>query len=99
MTEMSQEELIAQLTELSILILSAREEIEREHEKLQVALAAVFRLLSGEKGSTADKIHADPDRLKGYLIRLVSQLHQNSDSLCDSLKSRVDSIMKAARNP
>lgn len=96
---MSQEKLIDQLIELSAQIVSAREEIEKKHEKLQIALTSVLRLLSEERGSTADKIHADQDRLKGYLLRTLSQLRQDSLNLCETLRTRVDTIVEAARNP
>jgi multidrug resistance efflux pump len=96
---MSQEKLVRQLAELSAQIVTAREEIDRKHEKMQIALTNVLRLLSEEKGSTADKIRADPNRLKGYVLQALSQLRQDSLSLCDILKFGVDSIIKAARNP
>jgi len=99
MAEMSQEKLIGQLAELSVQIVSAREEIERKHDKIEIALTGIFRLLSEEGGSIMDGIHAEPDRLKGYIIRLLSQLRQESLSLCDLMKSEVDSIVESARNP
>ena len=96
---MSQEKLVNQLTELSAQIITAREEIDRKHEKMQIALTNVLRLLSEERGSTKDKIQADPNRLNGYVLRALSQLRQDCLSLCDILKVRVDSIIDAARNP
>ena len=96
---MSQEKLVRQLTELSAQIITAREEIDRKHEKMQIALTNVLRLLSEDRGSTTDKIQADPDRLKGYVLRALSQLRQDSLSLCDIMKFRVDSMIVAARNP
>ncbi|RDE13087.1 MAG: hypothetical protein C4K47_06875 [Candidatus Thorarchaeota archaeon] len=96
---MSQETLVNQLIELSAQIVSAREDIERKHRKMQIALTNVLRLLSEEEGSTASKIQANPSRLKGYVLRALSELREDSLSLCDTLRSRVDSIIEVARNP
>jgi hypothetical protein len=81
------------------MIVSSREEIDRKHEKMQIALTNVLRLLSDERGSTTHNIQADPGRLKGYVLQALSRLRQDSVNLCDSLKSGVDSIIDAAQNP
>lgn len=96
---MSQENLINQLTELSAQISSAREDIEGKHRKLQVTLTNVLRLLSGEGEAMVSKIQADPNRLKGYVLRSLSELREDSLGLCDMLQSKVDAILELVRNP
>ncbi len=96
---MENDNLIEQIISLSARIALAREEIEQMHDKFQVALTGVLRLLSEGKNPPIGRMQADPEQLKGYVIRLASQLRQGSLDICDTMKSSLASIIESARNP
>jgi len=99
LTKMENDNLIEQVISFSARIALAREEIEQKHDKFQVALTGVFRLLSEGKNPAIGRMQADPEQLKGYVIRLASQLRQDSLDICDTMKSGLASIIESARNP
>lgn len=96
---MEDDNLIEQIISLSARIALAREEIEQMHDKFQVALTGIFRLLSEGKNPPIERMQADTEQLKGYVIRLASQMRQASLDICDTMKSGLASIIESARNP
>jgi hypothetical protein len=95
---MDLELLASQLSEISQTFNEEKAQTEEEFEKLQVALTGVLNLLTDENGSPLAKMRGTPQDLKGYIIRLVSELHTNVMNRWDTLSLKVDSMLHAVRN-
>lgn len=96
---MDQDLLVTQLSEVFQWFQNEKKQTEVEFEKLQVALTGVLNLLTGEKSAPLEKLGGTPQDLKGYIIRLVSELHVNVINRWETLSMKLDSMLQAVRNP
>ena len=88
----------AQLSEISQTFKNEKAQTEEEFEKLQVALTGVLNLLTDETGSPLTKMRGTPQDLKGYIIRLVSELNMNVINRWETFSLKIDSVLQAVRN-
>jgi len=80
------------LREVLLQIESSRESIEKGHEKLQIAIAGALRLLD-ENNSMLEKLRGSPDHLKGFVLKLVTELKKETISQWESLQSQIEQIL------
>jgi hypothetical protein len=95
---MEQELLVTQLSEIAQTVQNNKKQTEVEFEKLQVALTGVLRLLAGEKSSPLIRMQGTPQDVKGYIIRLVSELHVNIVNRWETLSAKLEFVLKTIRN-
>lgn len=95
---MDQDLLVAQLSGIFQSFQDEKEQTEGEFEKLQVALTGVLSLLTDKQSSPLVKMRGTPQDLKGYIIRLVSELHVNVINRWETLGLKLDSMLQAIRN-
>ena len=91
--------LVTQISEILQLFQDEKDKTKEEFEKLQVALTGVLNLLTDEKSSPLTRMQGTPQDLKGYIIRLVSELHMNVINRLETLSLELDSVLQAVRNP
>jgi hypothetical protein len=96
---MDQDQVASQLSEILHEIQDNKNLTKNEFEKLQVALTGVLRLLTGGKESPLARIKENPQDLKGYIIRLVSDLYQDAINRWDTISMKVELVLQAVRNP
>ena len=96
---MDQDLLINQLTELTQMVQNEKEQTKVEFEKLQVALTGVLKLLTDEQNSPLTRLKGSPQDLKGYIIRLVSELHLGMLNRLENLNSKINQLIQLIRNP
>jgi hypothetical protein len=96
---MDQDLLINQLTELAQMVQNEKEQTKVEFEKLQVALTGVLKLLTDEQNSPLTRLKGSPQDLKGYIIRLVSELQLSMLNRLEDLNSKINQLIQHIRNP
>ena len=96
---MNQDLLISQLNELAQTVQTDKEQTNADFEKLQVALTGVLKLLTDEQNSPLIHLKGTPQDLKGYIIRLVSELQLNMIDRWDALSLCIDRMIQSIRNP
>jgi hypothetical protein len=79
------------LREVLLQIESSRESIEKKHEKFQIAISGALRLLD-DTDSMLEKLRGSPDDLKGFVLKLVTELRSETISHWESLKSQIEQI-------
>ena len=94
---MDQSTLNQKMHRLTVEIDRYREEMDQEHEKFQVALTGVLRLLSGQD-TTLSNLRGSPDDLRGYIIQLAADLHQKSLEQYNALRTEFNTILEAAES-
>jgi hypothetical protein len=81
-----------QLREVLLHIESSRESIEKGHEKFQIAITGALRLLD-DKSSMLEKLRGSPDDLKGFVLKLVTNLSAETISHWESLHAQIEQIL------
>ena len=94
---MDQTTLNHQMHKLSIVIDRYHEEMDQEHEKFQVALTGVLRLLSGQD-TTLSNLRGRPDDLRGYIIQLAADLHKKSLDQYNTLRTEFNTILETTES-
>jgi hypothetical protein len=84
--------LVAKLREILIQIESSRKSIEEGHERVQIAVAGALRLLDNNN-SMLEKLHGSPDDLKGFVLKLVTELNMETTRHWKSLQSQIEQIL------
>jgi hypothetical protein len=84
--------LAKQLRELLLYVESSRESIEKRHEKFQIAITGALRLLDGNS-SMLEKLRGSPDDLKGFVLKLVTELSRETISHWESLHAQIEQIL------
>jgi hypothetical protein len=88
---MKKEDLVAELISLLDFIDAARNEINLEYDKFQVALSSTLRLLD-EGSPTISKMKGKTDDLKAYVIRTSSQMRQTSIDPFRQLSTKIERL-------
>ena len=96
---MDKDLLISQLAELAQTVQAEKGQTNAEFEKIQVALTGVLKLLTDEQNSPLIHLKGTPQDLKGYIIRLVSELHLSMINRWEALSSYIDQVIQSIRNP
>jgi hypothetical protein len=81
-----------QLREVMLQIESSRESIEKGHEKFQIAITGALRLLD-DNNSMLEKLRSNPDDLKGYVLKLVTELSMETLNHWETLHEQIEQIL------
>jgi hypothetical protein len=81
-----------QLREVLLQIELSRESIEKGHEKFQIAITGALRLLD-DNNSMLEKLRGSPDDLKGYVLKLVTELSMETINHWKSLHEQIEQIL------
>lgn len=71
---------------------NAKNTIENQYNKLQIALSSTLRLLNGSETKTLDALHGNSGNLKSYLISMVSGIKNETTDRLLSLEQRTRDI-------
>ncbi|MHA2142327.1 MAG: hypothetical protein ACXADC_11560 [Candidatus Thorarchaeota archaeon] len=71
---------------------SSKVSIQKEHEKFQIAITGALRLLD-DNNPMLEKLRGDPDDLKGFVLRLVTELSAETISHWQMLQSQIEQIL------
>jgi hypothetical protein len=91
---MNDEQLRKQLTTLLSLLNEQQEEVSAIHEKFQIALTGVLRLIGENNSPTLKSLQGTPQDLKGYLIQLNTDVVKTTAKSYASLKSRIEELLE-----
>jgi hypothetical protein len=92
---MRSEQLVNELHTLLSLLNQQIDKFQVSHEKLQVALAGVFRIMNDDSPLLAN-LQGDPAHLKSYVIRLSSDLSESTMHSYDSLRKKIEDLIDTA---
>lgn len=90
---MNKEQLANELNSLLSLLNEEQAEIDALHEKFQVALTGVFRLV-GDNTPTLTNLHGKTEDLKGYIIQLNTDVIKATTKSYRSLRKRIEEVME-----
>ena len=82
------------LTEIS----NISDDLENEFDRLQVALTGSLRLLDESNATTLSALQGTPNDLKNYLITLVSELKQKTQTHLRHLTQSVNHVLEANKS-
>lgn len=91
---MNNEQIVNELNSLLTLLNEQQKEIDTIHEKFQVALTGVLRLV-GET-PTLTHLHGKTEDLKGYLIQLNIDVIKTTTKSYQVLRKRVEEAIESA---
>lgn len=92
---MNNEQLIDELNSLLSLLNEKQSEIDTIHDKFQVALSGVLRLV-GESTPTLINLHGKTEDLKGYLIQLNTDVIKTTTKSYQSLRKKIEEVIELA---
>jgi len=92
---MNNEQLTDELNSLLSLLNEQQKEIDSIHEKFQIALSGVLRLV-GASAPTLTNLHGKTEDLKGYLIRLSTDVIETTTKSYQSLRIRIEEVLELA---
>jgi len=90
---MNNEQITDELKSLLSLLNEQQTEIESVHEKFQIALTGVLRLV-GESSPTLTNLHGKTEDLKGYIIQLNTDVIKTTIESYQSLRKRVEDVIE-----
>jgi len=90
---MNNEQIVDELDSLLTLLNEQQKEIDAIHEKFQVALTGVLRLV-GETTPTLTKLQGKTEDLTGYLINLNTDVIETTTKSYQSLKKRIEKVIE-----
>ncbi|NHI84168.1 MAG: hypothetical protein EAX81_07700 [Candidatus Thorarchaeota archaeon] len=74
------------------LVKTIKNEMDTDYEKIQVALAGVLRLLSGEKTQILKGLGGRQEDLQRYILELLSEMRKKSARQLDHLCTQLDHL-------
>ncbi|MHA1615173.1 MAG: hypothetical protein ACTSYJ_10035 [Candidatus Thorarchaeota archaeon] len=92
---MNNEQIVDELDSLLTLLNEHQKEIDAIHEKFQVALTGVLRLI-GESTPTLTKLQGKTEDLTGYLISLNTDVIETTTKSYQSLRKRIEEVIELA---
>ncbi len=90
---MNNEQIVDELDSLLTLLNEQQKEIDAIHEKFQVALTGVLRLV-GEGTPTLIKLQGKTENLKGYLLHLNTDVIETTKKSYGSLRKRIEKVIE-----
>jgi len=90
---MNNEQIVDELDSLLTLLNEHQKEIDAIHEKFQVALTGVLRLI-GESTPTLTKLQGKTEDLTGYLISLNTDVIETTTKSYQSLRKRIEEVIE-----
>lgn len=92
---MNNEQIINELDSLLTLLNDQQKEIDTIHEKFQVALTGVLRLV-GESTPILTKLQGKKEDLTGYLIALNTDVVETTTKSYFTLRKRIEEVIELA---
>ena len=92
--QMNNEQIANELDSLLTLLNEQQKEIDAIHEKFQVALTGVLRLV--RETPTLTNLQGKTEDLKGYLIQLNIDVLKTTTKSYQSLKKRIEEVIELA---
>ncbi len=89
---MENDSLSNQLREVLVQVESSRTSIVKRHEKFQIAITGALRLLDGDS-PLLDNLQGRPDDLKGFVVKLVTELGIETITHWESLHAKLEQII------
>ena len=93
--QMNNEQIVDELDSLLTLLNEQQKEIDAIHEKFQVALTGVLRLV-GESTPILTKLQGKTEDLTGYLITLNTDVVKTTTKSYQSLRKRIEEVIELA---
>ena len=90
---MNNEQLKQELNAILTLLDEKQNEVAEMHEKFQVALTGILRLI-GKEALILSKLQGNPEDLKGYLIHLNSDVVTTTTKSYESLRIRIEEVLE-----
>ena len=91
---MNDEQLTKELNSILTLLNEQQGDINVIHEKFQVALTGVLRLVGEDTIPTLKNLHGKTEDLKGYLIQLNAEAVKTTTKSYDSLRNRIEEVLE-----
>lgn len=95
LSQMNNEQIVGELNALLTLLDEQQKEIDAIHEKFQVALTGVLRLV-GESTPTLTKLQGKTKDLTGYLLHLNTDVIETTTKSYQSLRKRIKVVTELA---
>ena len=76
----------------------AKDALENQFNKLQIALSSSLRLLDGSETKTLSALHGNPENLKTYLISIVSGMKDDTANRFLSMEQHTKNISQLLSN-
>ncbi|MFX0106940.1 MAG: hypothetical protein ACFE7R_01520 [Candidatus Hodarchaeota archaeon] len=89
--------IVSALVELLSHVDATRTRVQEKYEKIRTALSGILRLLTNE-GAILNHMQGDPERLKGYILKLLNDTEQALLDDIDKMKPRLESVLSRIRN-
>ena len=94
---MKKEDLISEIMSLIDFTNQSQQKITREHDKLQVSLTNILKLLN-EGSPILTKMKGDTKDLKGYLIRVSTETRIATLDSFEQLRTRIERLLSLIRD-
>ena len=91
---MNKKQLTEELNDILYLLNERQGEIDTIHEKFQVALTGILRLV-GETTPTLTNLHGKTEDLTGYLIQLNSEVIKTTSESYQSLRNQIERVIES----
>jgi hypothetical protein len=91
---MNKKQLTEDLNDILYLLNERQGEIDTIHEKFQVALTGILRLI-GETTPTLTNLHGKTEDLTGYLIQLNSEVIKTTSESYQSLRIQIERVIES----
>ena len=94
---MKKEDLLSEVMSLINFISQSQQKITREHDKFQVSLTNILKLLN-EGSPILTKMKGDTEDLKAYLIRSSTETHLATLDSFEQLRIRTERLLSLIRD-
>ena len=90
---MNNEQLTKELNAILSLLNEQQEEVNAIHEKFQIALTGVLRLIGDNTSPTLKNLHGNSQDLKGYLVQLNTDVVKTTSKSYESLRTKIEDLL------
>lgn len=94
---MKKEDLLSEVMSLINFISQSQQKITREHDKFQVSLTNILKLLN-EGSPILTKMKGDTEDLKAYLIRSSTETRLATLDSFEQLRTRIERLLSLIRD-
>jgi hypothetical protein len=96
---MNNEQLTKKLDTILSLLNEQQGEVNSIHEKFQVALTGVLRLIGENNSPTLKNLQGNSQDLKGYLIQLNTEVVKTTTKSYESLRNGIEELLELVSSP
>ena len=91
---MNNEQLTKELNIILNLLNEQQREVNAIHEKFQVALTGVLRLIGNDTSPTLMNLEGNPQDLKGYLIQLDTDVLETTTDSYEAVRTKIEELLE-----